>query len=218
MIRIVSGAEVRQHPELFRQVHALRHRVFVDEMHWEELRSPDGLEIDRYDDAHAVHHLALREIQGEQQVAGYQRMLPTTRPHLLSRELAHLCAEGAPSGPQTWEVTRYCVAPAFREGRRAVGTVGSELLAATVEWAIECHVASLLYAFEASWIGRAVQLGFRVRSLGFPAQIENQTIVAAELIHGPRTLATIREYRKHHEPVVEFVGSLARAPLSAWAS
>lgn len=218
MIRIISGAETRQHPELFRQVHALRHRVFVDEMHWEELRSPDGLEIDRYDDPHAMHHLALREVGGELQVAGYQRMLPTTRPHLLSRELAHLCAEGAPSGPGVWEVTRYCVAPAFREGRRAVGTVGSELLAATVEWAVECHVTSLLYAFEASWIGRAVQLGFRVRSLGFPAQIENQTVVAAELIHGPRTLETIRAYRKHHNPVIEFVGSLARAPLSAWAS
>ncbi len=214
MIKVISGVDAHHHPDLFRQVHALRHKVFVDEMHWEELRSPDGLEIGRYDDHHTVHHLALR---GDQ-VVGYQRMLPTTRPHLLSQELRHLCAEGAPSGPAVWEVTRYCVAPAHREGRRAVGTVGSELLAATVEWAIASDVSSLLYAFEASWIGRAVQLGFRVRSLGFPAQIENQTVVAAELIHGPLTLETIRQYRRHEEPVIEFVGNLARKPLSTWVN
>lgn len=214
MIKVISGADARHYPDLFRQVHALRHQVFVEEMRWEDLRSPDGLERDGYDTPHAVHHLAIR---GDR-VAGYQRMLPTTRPHLLSQELRHLCADPLPSGPQVWEVTRYCVAPAFREGRRAVGSVGSELLAATVEWAVESHVTQLLYAFEISWVGRAVQLGFRVRSLGFPLPVENQTVVAAELMHGPDTLRMIRRHRGESEPVLELVGSLAQAPASAMLS
>ena len=214
MITIISGADAHNHPAIFEQVHALRHRVFVEEMGWEALRSSDGLEIDEFDTPYAIHHVAIRDGK----VAGYQRMLPTIRPHLLSQDLNYLCAERAPTGPGVWEVTRYCVAPAFREGRRAVGIVGSELLAATVEWATASNVTRLLYAFETSWIARAVQLGFRVRSLGFPRKVENQTVVAAELIYGPDTLSTIQHYRNHFDSVIEFAGSLAHEPLSAVAN
>lgn len=214
MIQVISGADAPRYPDLFRQVHALRHAVFVDEMAWEDLRSPDGLEVDRFDDKFAIHHVAVRDGK----VAGYQRMLPTTRPHLLSTELRHLCADRIPAGPATWEVTRYCVAPAFREGRRATGSVGSAFIAASVEWALSAGVTSLLYAFETSWVGRAIQLGFRVRSLGFPTWVVNQTIVAAELIHGPSTLSAIRDYRNQSDPVIEFVGSLAHEPVTALAS
>lgn len=212
MIKVISGADARQFPDLFRQAHALRHQVFVDEMRWEGLRSPDGLEHDGYDTPFAVHHLAIRG----NRIAGYQRLLPTTRPHILARELRHLCADALPSGPAVWEVTRCCVARPFREGGLAIGSVGSELLAASVEWALESHVTQLLYAFEVSWVGRALQLGFRVRSLGFPMPVENQTVVAAELIHGPDTLRLIRSQRGDNAPVLEFVGSLAQAPVSSF--
>ena len=214
MIQVISGVDAPKYPDLFRQVHALRHAVFVEEMGWEELRSPDGQEVDQFDDRHAIHHVAVRDGK----VAGYQRMLPTTRPHLLSTNLRYLCADRVPASPATWEVTRYCVAPAFREGRRAVGSVGSAFIAASVEWALSAGVTSLLYAFETSWIGRAMQLGFLVHSLGFPTRVANQTVVAAELIHGPSTLDVIRDYRGQSEPVIEFVGSLAAAPMTALAS
>ena len=202
MIQVIAGTDTHLYPDLFEQIHRLRHKVFVEEMGWEELRSPDGREIDQFDTDHAVHHVAVRNGI----VAGYQRLLPTIHPHLFSSELRNFCAEAPPVGGTIWEVTRYCVAPAFREGRRAVNTVGSELLAATVEWAEDEGVLRLLYAFEISWVARAIQLGFRVRSLGFPVQVANQTVVAAELIHRPETLVSIRRYRDHFEPVIEYAG------------
>lgn len=207
MIKVVPGYEAHLHPEIFDAVFALRHKVFVEEMGWTDLAAPDRRERDRFDDEHAVHHIAVRDGV----VLGYQRTLPTMRPHLLTEVLPHLCEGAAPRGPEHWEVSRYCVTPAAREGRRAVGSVGSELIVGVVEWALANGIKSLVYEFEANWLLRAVQLQFFVRPLGLLHQIGTQQIIAAELQITPHTLATIREFRGHHMPVLEDVEPLRYA-------
>lgn len=61
MIIALSGADQALFPELFEQSSRLRHRVFVEEMGWEDLRRPDGREFDQFDDEHAVHHFCIRD-------------------------------------------------------------------------------------------------------------------------------------------------------------
>lgn len=65
-------------------------------MGWEDLRRPDGRERDRFDDAHAVHMICA---EGEE-VVGYQRLLPTTRPYLLSTLYPQLCDGPPPASPK----------------------------------------------------------------------------------------------------------------------
>ncbi len=168
-------------------------------MGWRDLWSADGKEIDQFDTPAAIHQLAV----AEGKVVAYQRLLPTIQPHLLSDVLRHLCDGPLPVAADCWEVSRYCVAPAHREGRRAVGSVGSAMIAAAVEWAQTVGVTRLVYEFEPSWILRALQLRFHVRPLGLLEQIERQQVIAAELRFSDRTLQTIREYRGHYEPVIE---------------
>lgn len=201
MIKIISGQDVDSYPEIFDAVFALRHKVFVEEMGWSELASDDERERDKFDDEFAVHHVAMRDGV----VLGYQRTIPTTRPHLLTEVLPYLCESEPPTGPNHWEVSRYCVVPASREGRRAVGSVGSELIAGAVEWAIANDVSSLVYEFEANWLLRAAQLQFFVRPLGLLHRIGTQQIIAAELTITPKTLETIRAYRNFFEPVISEV-------------
>lgn len=214
MILVISGRDEHFYPQLFDEVYQLRHQVFVDEMHWDNLRSPDGRERDQFDDEHAVHHIALRD----DKVVGYQRILKSTRPHLLDTVFPELCEGELPAGPHICEVSRYCVAPGFREGRRSVSTVGSELIAAVVEWGLTAGYSKALFQFEPMWLLRGLQLKFLVRPLGYQVKIGDLQVVAAELGFNANTLETIRASRGHHLPVIEPVGELAEAFVTARAS
>src|SRR3712207_7392983 len=43
------------HSDLIERCYRLRHRVFVEERHWEDLRRPDGRDVDQFDTADAIH-------------------------------------------------------------------------------------------------------------------------------------------------------------------
>lgn len=207
MILVLSGADIGTHSDLMDEVYRLRHQVFVDELGWSDLRRDDEREIDQFDTPDAVHHIAVRDGR----VVGYQRMLPTTKPHLLSDVFPELCAIERPSSLDTYELTRYCVDPAFRTGRRSVSSVGSELMAGFVEWGLASGVTNVIIEFETIWVLRALQLKFLVQPLGYETQIGKQNITATKVTFNPSTLAKIREHRAHYEPVVEYLGQLAPA-------
>ena len=207
MIYAMSTAVLMEHQPLWEAVHRLRHQIFVEEMGWEDIRRPDGYEIDQFDHDEAIHMLSVRN--GE--LAGYQRMLPTTRPHLLSEVLPELCEGDRPSGPDVFELTRYAVAEPYRDGRRGISTVGSELIAGFVEWGLATGCREVIIEFEPMWVLRALQLRFLARPLGYQRQIGRQNVVATLLTFNEETLRAVREKRNHFEPV--FVG---RPPAPAW--
>lgn len=198
MLYALSTAELMERRDLWEAVHRLRHKTFVEEMGWDELRRADGLEIDQFDHEEAVHHLVLR--QGE--LAGYQRMLPTTREHLLSEVLSDLCIGERPSGPNIFELTRYVVAEGHRDGRRGVSTVGSELIAGFVEWGLACGVDKVIIEFEPMWVLRALQLHFLAQPLGYQRRYGDQQVVATLLTFNRHTLDVIRARRSHFLPVL----------------
>src|SRR5579883_1730697 len=86
MIHIVTPENEHLYRDEMEQAYRLRHQVFVKEMGWKNLAKPDGREIDQFDNKYAVHMLYIEESK----VLGYQRFLPTTRPHLLSEIMPEL--------------------------------------------------------------------------------------------------------------------------------
>ncbi|MEQ1945322.1 acyl-homoserine-lactone synthase [Mesorhizobium sp. VNQ89] len=144
MLMVIPGSDVSRHAALMNRAHRFRHRVFVEEKGWEELRQPDGCERDRFDDAHAVHHICLR---GEE-IVGYQRLLPTTRPHLLSDVLTDLCRRSPPRGPRIFEWTRFCVAQGHREMRPRGDSPLLELAQGVVEWGMASRVDTVTVAID----------------------------------------------------------------------
>ncbi len=192
MIHIVMPENAHLYREEMEQAYRLRHRVFVDEMKWTELTQPDGRKIDRFDDEDAVHMLY---IGGNGKVLGYQRMLPSTRPHLLSDVFPQLCEDERPVGPHIWEWTRYCVEPAHRERGRALSPVANALLSSIVEWGLECGVNTIIIEMNPLWLLRLVQLHFRTIPLGLPQPIGGQDTVAVTAAFDRRTLARLQEMR-----------------------
>jgi acyl-homoserine lactone synthase len=199
MITLVTADNQHLYQDQMEQAYRLRHAVFVDEMSWEELRKPDGREIDKFDDGRALHMLYLQE----DQVLGYQRMLPTTRPHLLSEVMPELCEGERPVGPHVWEWTRYCVARPHRERGRALSPIANSLLSGIVEWGLENGVNSIIIEMDPIWLLRLVQLHFMVTPLGLPRRIGKSDVVAVVSAFDHRTLARLREMRGDDRPVLE---------------
>ncbi|MBY0381425.1 MAG: GNAT family N-acetyltransferase [Xanthobacteraceae bacterium] len=198
MIHIVTAENFPRYRTEMQHAYKLRHDVFVDEMGWEDLRKRDGLEIDQFDNGHALHMLYL---EGER-VLGYQRMLPSTRPHLLSEVLNSLCEVDRPVGPHVWEWTRYCVARPHRERGRVLSPVANALLSAIVEWGLESGVSEIIIEMDPLWLLRLVQLHFRVTPLGIPQKMGKGDVVAVTAAFDKRTLARLREMRGNQERVI----------------
>ncbi|MVA56834.1 acyl-homoserine-lactone synthase [Agrobacterium vitis] len=198
MIEIVTRDNIQNYSDEMQDAFRLRHDVFVDEKGWRDLASDDGLEIDQFDNEHALHMICRRD--GE--VVGYQRMLPTTKPHLLSTVLSHLSEVPGPVGPNVWEWTRYCVARKYRERGRKLSPVANELLSAIVEWGMDCGVDSIIIEMEPIWLLRLVQLNFMVTPLGIPKQIDGEDVVAVLAKFDRRTLEMLQDMRGDNHSVL----------------
>lgn len=185
---IVFGSELDQ---AFR----LRHKIFVEEKGWTELRSEDGRETDRFDNENAVHILYV----DDGRVLGYQRMLPTTEPHLLSEVTPQLCEGERPAGPNIWEWTRYCVEAGHRKRGRILSPIANTLLSGIVEWGLANNVDTIIIEMNPLWLLRLVQLHFRVTSLGLPMMINGEEVVAVTASFDHRTLARLRALRMGSE-------------------
>jgi acyl-homoserine lactone synthase len=198
MIQIVTPENQHLFREEMELAYRLRHRVFVDEMKWTDLAKDDGREIDQFDNEHAVHMLHIEDGK----VLGYQRMLPSTRPHLLSDVLPQLCEDERPVGAHIWEWTRYCVEPAHRERGRALSPVANALLSGIVEWGLESGIATIIIEMNPLWLLRLVQLHFRTVPLGLPQRIGDQDVLAVTATFDRRTLARLQEMRGNRQRVL----------------
>lgn len=198
MIHIVTADNYILYRDEMEQAFRLRHAVFVDDMGWEDLRKDDGRETDQFDDTRALHMLYI----DNGQVLGYQRMLPTTQPHLLSEVLSELCDGERPVGPHVWEWTRYCVARAHRERGRALSPIANALLSGIVEWGLANGVSEMIIEMDPIWLLRLVQLYFRVTPLGIPKRIGKSDTVAVVAAFDHRTLARLQEMRGDNKSVL----------------
>ncbi|MGH6835561.1 MAG: acyl-homoserine-lactone synthase [Methylocella sp.] len=191
MIHIVTPENDYHYRDEMEQAYRLRHQVFVKEMGWSELAKPDGREIDQFDDKHAVHLLYIEEGK----VLGYQRMIPSTRPHLLSEVTPQLCEVERPVGPHIWECSRHCVAPGHRERGRFAAPIANALLSGMVEWGLECGISIAIIEIDPLLVLRLIQLHFRMMPLGLPQKVGKQDILAVTAAFDWRTLERLREMR-----------------------
>ncbi|MFE1597957.1 acyl-homoserine-lactone synthase [Methylobacterium sp. ID0610] len=198
MIHVVDATNIHRYASEMEQVYRLRHDIFVRDKGWDDLAKPDQREIDQFDDEHAVHLLAMQEGA----LLGYSRLLPTTRPYLLSSVLPELCDGPAPSAPHIWEWGRICVSDRARISGRRLNPIALALTTAIVEWGLPRGVSRFISQNPTSWLLRLIQLHFRAFPLGLPRQIEGEEIIAVEAGFDERTLRQLRSVRGEDRPVL----------------
>lgn len=194
MIHIVSANNMISYADAMQKAHRLRYKVFVEEKKWAELDRGNGLEFDQFDNDRALHMLYIDEAN---EVLGYQRMLPTTGPHLLSDVLPQLCEGPRPVGNHIWEWTRFAVDKNHRERMRGqkLSPIGLALLTGIVEWGLSGSVNQIIIQMNPNWLLVLLQLKFKVTPLGFPEDIAGEPTLAVTAEFDRRTLLCLQEMR-----------------------
>jgi acyl-homoserine lactone synthase len=189
MVTIIARHNRNHHDELIERCYRLRHRVFVEERHWEDLRRPDGRDVDQFDTDDAIHVVVT---EGKEPVA-YTRLLPTLRPHLLSNIYPELL-DGAelPRGPAIYEWTRCCVAPEQREGHASMSPAARRLFLGIAECCVAAGIEALSVETHPIWITRLLELGWKARPLALPISYKGETVVAMLAGVSEQTVLTTR--------------------------
>lgn len=201
MLKIIKGKDVQQNLAYMQKAWSLRHEVFVEEKQWLDLEKPDKLEIDQFDNEHALHMLAFKD----DELVGYQRMLPTTQPYLLNSVYPQLCELTLPNDPQIWEWTRFAVKKPHRVRGRKLSPIANKLLSAIVEWGLKENVSSIIIEMNPLWLLRLAQLHFRVTALGITHVLEGEDVLAVKASFDHRTLLRLEELRgtEDHIPATQ---------------
>lgn len=99
--------------EAYLDLSAYRYEVFVNQMGW-KLECPIGLEVDQFDGADTEYVMVKDAAWG---ICGCARLLPTTRPYLLSQVFPFLFHElPIPRDETVWEVSRFATWTGARGG------------------------------------------------------------------------------------------------------
>lgn len=112
-VQILAGTSELLQPALLANMARHRHEVFVKKLGW-QLKCDDDLEYDEFDRSDTIY-LVAQDQTGE--VVGSARLIPTTRPYLLSNIFPELWGRGAlPNAAEIWELSRFSVSDYFRTG------------------------------------------------------------------------------------------------------
>ncbi|MFL6846553.1 MAG: acyl-homoserine-lactone synthase [Allosphingosinicella sp.] len=189
------------------EMHHDRKQVFVDRFGWQLPAKGSWLEVDQFDDDFAVYLLA-RSPEGRHQ--GSVRLLPSSRPHMLSALFSHLCPGGVPVGDDCWEISRLVTAPPDAPGTMVL-KLHRLLALALVEFAQDNGIRRYTLVAEAHRVPALLSVGWPVIPLGLPTIVNGQQLQALQIDLKPDTLEAMRRHLRIGQPVLRIVEAPRRA-------
>lgn len=171
MLSIIDHSNRAHAHRLLRAMFEARKRVFVDLLKWDLPVLADRFEVDHFDDPHATYLIV-----GDRSGAHFAsaRLLPTTRPALLDGLFPDLVDGNPPSGPDIFEITRFCLSPGI--GARARRAARDTLLVGLVEFALASGIRTYTGVAEADWFEQIRAFGWDCRALGKPARYDGRLL------------------------------------------
>jgi len=163
MIHIINRHNQHLYASVLRQMHELRHTVFVEEKGWKTLARDDRLEFDQFDTDEAVYFLKLDK---DDKILGGMRLVPTVQPTQLGTIFSQWCHfEAPPRSPEIWEWSRYFIVD-NKYRSKAGYPVFYELFFAILEYAVKKGIQGLSGFLEAVTLPRLSALPWNIRYLG----------------------------------------------------
>lgn len=189
------------------EMHHDRKQVFVDRFGWRLPAKGSWLEVDQFDDDYAIYLLA-RSPEGRHQ--GSVRLLPSSRPHMLSSLFSHLCPAGVPSSDDCWEISRLVTCPADASGTTVL-RVHRLLALALAEFAESNGIRRYTLVAEAHRVPALLSVGWPVIPLGLPTWMDDEQLQALQIDLSPGTLREMRSRLRIRAPVLRIVEPIRRA-------
>jgi acyl-homoserine lactone synthase len=171
---------------VMRAMFEARKRVFVDLLGWDLTVLAGRYEVDQFDDTHA-RYLILTDSEGQHLASA--RLLPTKRPHLLGSLFAALCDVPPPSGPSTWEITRFCLDRRLRAGERRRWR--DVLVHGIARYALEHGITRYVGVAEPAWREQILAFGWVAHALGPIGTVGGMRLGALQIEIRPDTPALL---------------------------
>lgn len=188
MIHLIDHNNRHLYHHKIEEMHRQRYEHFIVARSWGALNNKDGLEIDDYDDEHAIYLLALDD---DDHLAISARFRQADPSGLLADHFPTMVADGPSAGPGVFECTRYLVAPAYR-GLRGF-EYRSKLHAAILELMQDVSARRLLGFTDVQLVLHMTRVsGLSIRPVGLPTDYEEGTALAFEFTLGPDALDDCR--------------------------
>jgi acyl-homoserine lactone synthase len=165
-----------------RGMFAARKEVFVDLLGWQVPVLDGRYEIDQFDDEHARYLIVTDLTCGHLASA---RLLPTVRPHILDTLFPALCAGRVPRGPETFEITRFCLDRRLPAARRR--DMRNRLVTALVVHALANDIRTYTGVAEPVWLDQILKFGWDAGPLGQVLRDRTQTLGALRIQITPAT-------------------------------
>lgn len=159
-----------------RSMFEARKRVFVDLLRWDVPVLAGRYEVDQFDDGHAVYLILL---DCDRRHSASARLLPTTRPGILTTFFPTLCDEPAPAGATVFEVTRFCLSRDQPAERRRQAR--DRLITGLVRLALDRGITSYTGVAEQGWLEQILGFGWECRLLGAPRLIGSRRLGAVRI-------------------------------------
>ncbi|MEW6563799.1 MAG: acyl-homoserine-lactone synthase [Pseudomonadota bacterium] len=180
-MKVISGAMREDSGGLFAQLSSYRHKVFVETLGW-ELQTQNGWELDQFDRPDTVYVVSQN---GDGQINGCARLLPTDQPYLLGEVFPELFnGQTPPCSQEVWELSRFA-AMDFSGHGAAVGGKASDITVDLLRQAIACvaaHGGKKMIAVSTRSVERLMRsAGFQMVRMGPPVVINGFSLVACWL-------------------------------------
>ncbi|KAB2855627.1 acyl-homoserine-lactone synthase [Sphingopyxis sp. SCN 67-31] len=176
MLFVIDHSNRAHEHQLLRAMFEARKRVFIDLLKWDLPVLADRFEIDHFDDPHATY-LIVGDPAGRHLASA--RLLPTTRPALLDGIFPTLVDGAVPSGPDIFEITRFCLSPGI--GARQRRMARDTLLVGLVDFALANGIRSYTGVAEIDWFAQIRTFGWDCRALGEPALHDGRALTSLRI-------------------------------------
>lgn len=188
MFALLTGDVDAKDPHLADDIYRFRHRFFVEQLKWEACRKPDGRERDQFDGPECLH-VVCRE---NEEIVSYARLLPTTRPHLLSHIYPEILQGGtAPSGRRIYEWTRHAVAAKKRE-MKGPNSFSRAAFGAVAQVVAVLGLDGLLVQTHPVIVERLMDMGWDVEPLALPVLYDGAMLMPIYARLTPHTVSVGR--------------------------
>jgi acyl homoserine lactone synthase len=176
----ISPDRYVEHPNLLKQMHQLRARVFGGRLEW-VVTITNGGERDQYDDLNPTYTLATF---GGNKVVVCARLLPATYPTMLEPTFAQLLADGSLHAISAMiENSRFCfdtTLPAGRGGGQ-LHLATLTMFAGIIEWSMANSYDKIVATTDLRFESILNRAGGPMTRLGEPVAIGNTVAVAGTL-------------------------------------
>lgn len=176
-VQVVKNSNSVEYLHLLEQNHLNRHKMFVERMGWEELRRPDKMDIDEYDNTDATHLILV----DADKVQGGARFTELTRANLLMDKFSHLIERDLPDTlDKGLDWTRHYVNPRRRSAGR-LSLDAAVLYSSAMEYAISQDKTFFTFVSSVYMVELLTSFRWNVTPLGMPQVVGGQPTIAGTI-------------------------------------